>query len=61
MFAVVDIMRMYHPLQISGALSWTPTDTLMNDDVVEDQVKNTVHENAYSDGYQIRTLVYAQS
>lgn len=58
MLAMVDVMGIYHAAQITTPLFGSPLNTLMYNDVVKDQIKGTVTNNAHCNRKEIRTFVY---
>lgn len=58
MFAVMDIMRMDHPLQVSASLPWSPFQSLVNDDVVKNEVKDAIAKDAECHADHIRIIHY---
>jgi hypothetical protein len=56
MFAVVYIVCMDHTLQIPAALGGPPLQTLMDNDIMEDEVKEPVTKNTQTYGNPIRII-----
>jgi len=57
MFAVMNVVRMDHPLQIAAAFGRAPSDALVNNDVVKNEVKNSVAEYAKPYGQHVRIII----
>src|SRR5688572_15621483 len=58
MFPVMRIVGVDHAVQISVFLFWPPPDALVYDDVVKDEVKDPVTEDAYGHRKPIRVIGY---
>jgi hypothetical protein len=50
MFAMMNIMRIDHALQITTAAMGTPFQTLVYDDIMKNQIKHPVTKDSQSDG-----------
>ena len=57
MFGMVYIVSVDHPLQVGTSLFGSPSQTLMDDDVMEDDLENPIAKDAQSYGEQIRIVV----
>lgn len=53
---MMDVMRVDHPLKVTTTLGRPPVDSLMDDNVVEDEVKQAVAENTKAHGQTVRTV-----
>jgi hypothetical protein len=56
MFAVVNIVRVDHSLQIPGLFFRPPFQSLVYDDVVKYEVKQSITENAEADRNHVRIV-----
>ena len=56
MFAVVNIVRMNHTLQIAASFFWSPSNPLMYNNIMKYEIKKAVCEDSQCDGYHVRIV-----
>lgn len=54
---MMDVMRVDHSLKVTTTPGWPPSDSLMDDNVVEDEVEQAVAENTKANGQAVRTVL----
>jgi hypothetical protein len=56
--AVVNVMRINHPLQIGTFLIGPPLQPLVNNDVMENNVENSIGKNTQANRHDIRVVTH---
>jgi hypothetical protein len=56
MFCMMYVMRVDHPLKVTTSFLWSPLQSLVNNNIVKNEVEQSVKKNSQSDGKHVRIV-----